>query len=65
MSDPPIPGDNPTVHPLAKAPAPPLTDRAAAEALRAEAERAKLQEAIDLIAVHYNAQGGPPPPCRD
>ena len=60
MSDPPIPGDNPPVPPPAKAPAPPLTDRAAAEALRAEAERVRLQEAIDLIAVDYNAQGGPP-----
>ena len=64
MSDPPIPGNNPPVPPPAEAPAPPLTDRAAEEALRAEAERVRLQEAIDLIAVHYNAQGGPPP-CRD
>ena len=64
MSDPLIPGDNPPVAPLAEAPAPAPTDRAAAEAIRAEAERVervRLQEAIDLINVHYNAQGGPPP----
>ena len=70
MSDPLIPGDNLPVAPPAEAPAPAPTDRAAAEAIRAEAERAervervRLQEAIDLINVHDNAQGGPPP-CRD
>ena len=64
MSDPLIPGDNPPVAPPAEAPAPAPTDRAAVDAIRAEAERVervRLQEAIDLINVHYNAQGGPPP----
>ena len=64
MSDPLIPGDNPPVAPPAEAPAPAPTDRAAADAIRAEAERVervRLQEAIDLINVHYNTNGGPPP----
>ena len=64
MSDPPIPGNNLPVPPPAEAQAPPLTDRAAEDAIRAEAERVRLQDAIDLIAVHYNAQGGPPPPAE-
>ena len=67
MSDPPIPGNNPPVPPPAEAQAPPLTDRAAEDAIRAEAERlerVRLQDAIDLINVHYNAQGGPPPPAE-
>ena len=64
MSDPLLPGDNPPVAPPAEAPAPAPTDRAAADAIRAEAERVervRLQEAIDLINVHYNQNGGPPP----
>ena len=61
--DPPIPGDIPPAPPLAGAPAPPLVDRAAEEAARVETERlesVRLQDAINLIATHYNAQGGPP-----
>ena len=64
MSDPLPPGDNPPVAPLAEAPASAPTDRAAAEAIRAEAERVRLQDAIDLINVHYN-QNGVLPPFRD
>ena len=57
MSDPPPPGDNPP----ADAPVTTPTDRAVADAARAEAERVRLQDAIDLINVHYNQNGGPPP----
>ena len=60
MSDPPPPGDNPPAAPPADAPAAAPMDRAAADAARAEAERVRLQEAIDLINVHYNQNGGPP-----
>ena len=65
--DPLVPGNNPLVPPPAEAPAPPLTDRAAEDAARAEAERlerVRLQDAIDLISTHYNAQGGMPPPAE-
>ena len=61
--DPPVPGDIPPAPPLVGAPAPPLVDRAAEDAARVEAERlesVRLQDAINLIATHYNAQGGPP-----
>ena len=62
MSDPPPPrGDNPLLAPLADAPAAAPMDRAAADAARMEAERIRLQDAIDLINVHYNQNGGPPP----
>ena len=61
MSDPPPPrGDNPPVAPLADVPAADPMDRAAAEAARMEAERLRIEAAINLFNVNYNQNGGPP-----
>ena len=61
MSDPPPPrGDNSPVAPLADVPAADPMDRAAAEAARMEAERLRIEAAINLFNVNYNQNGGPP-----
>ena len=61
MSDPPPPrGDNPPVAPLADVPAADPMDRATAEAARMEAERLRIEAAINLFNVNYNQNGGPP-----
>ena len=61
MSDPPPPREgNPPVGPPADAPAADPTDRAAADAARMEAERLRIEAAINLFNVNYNQNGGPP-----
>ena len=59
MSD--APRENiPPVAPPADVPAAGPTDRAAAEATRMEAERVRLEDAINRFNVNYNPNGGPP-----
>ena len=59
MSDPPR-ENIPPVAPPADVPAADPTDRAAAEAARMEAERVRLEDAINRFNVNYNPNGGPP-----
>ena len=58
MSD-PLREGNPPVAPPADVSADPM-DRAGAEAVRMEAERASLEAAINSFNVNYNLNGGPP-----
>ena len=65
MSDPPREGNPPVASP-ADVPAADSTDRAAADAVRMEAERISLEAAINRFYVNYNPNGAPPPPsCQD
>ena len=59
MSDPPR-ENIPPVAPPADVSAAGPTDRAAAEAARMEAERVRLEDAINRFNVNYNPNGGPP-----
>ena len=59
MSDPPR-ENIPPVAPPADVPAADPTDGAAAEAARIEAERVRLEDAINRFNVNYNPNGGPP-----